>query len=117
MILMATALAEASCQKSYDAGIRCTPETSVRSSAIARYNQTSPKGNCREDTHDIDVFLLKGKEFPRFVQRNVSLSDEKSYYLVCISDKRLQSKPMVGGAFYAIFDAQTLELLQFFRTK
>lgn len=48
----------------------------------------------------------------------MSLQDEKEYYLVCIVDQQLrQSKPAVGGEFYAVFDAQTRELLRFFRTR
>jgi len=120
IILIITPFAKASSPKFYEEGTRSTAESSIRFSAIERYNQTSPRGNYRENTHDMDISLLKGKELPRNIQRNMSLNNEKLYYLLCISDRNLQQnnfKRLGGGVFYAIFDAQSQELLKFFRTR
>lgn len=120
IILIITSFAKASCPHVHDGGTRSTVEASIRFSAVERYNHTSSRGNYREDTHNIDVFLMKGKELPRNIQRNMSLNDEKLYWVVCISDRNFQqnkSNRLGGGVFYAIFDSQTLELLKNFRTR
>ena len=66
----------------------------------------------------MELSLRKGREMPREVRQNMSLQDEKEYYLVCIGDQKLrQSKRAVGGEFYAVFGAQTRELIRFFRTR
>ena len=120
IILIATPLAKASSPNIYEDNSRSAVESSIRFSAIERYNQTSPRGNYGENTHNIDVFLLKGKALPRDIQRCVVVNDEELYYIVCISDKKLQSNnsPRTGGGvFYAIFDAHSLELLNSFRTR
>lgn len=108
----------ASCQQPCDAGSPGATEASVRASALACYNRSSPKGSYRDDAQMMELSLRKGREMPRVVRQNMSLEDEKEYYLVCIGDQQLrQSKPAVGGEFYAVFDAQTRELIHFFRTR
>ena len=111
----------ASCQQPCDAGspeAPEAPEASVREAALECYNRSSPKGSYRDDAQVMELSLRKGREMPREVRQNMSLQDEKEYYLVCIGDQQLrQSKPAVGGEFYAVFDAQTRELIRFFRTR
>lgn len=108
----------ASCQQPCDAGSPGAPEASVREAALECYNRSSPKGRYRDDAQVMELSLRKGREMPREVRQNMSLQDEKEYYLVCIGDQKLrQSKRAVGGEFYAVFDAQTRELIRFFRTR
>lgn len=90
IILIATPLAKASSPNIYEDNSRSAVESSIRFSAIERYNQTSPRGNYGENTHNIDVFLLKGKALPSFIQECMVVNDEKLYYIVCISYKKLQ---------------------------
>ena len=120
IILNATPLAKASSPNIYEDNSRSAVESSIRFSAIERYNQTSSRENYGENTHNIDVFLLKGKALPSDIQRSMVVNDEELYYIVCISYKKLQpnnSPRLGGGVFYAIFDAHSLELLNFFRTR
>lgn len=120
IILIITPFAKGSCPNVHDGCTRSAVEASIRFSAVERYNQTSSRGDYREGTHNIDVFLMKGKELQRNIQRNMPLNDEKLYWVVCVSDRNFQqnkSNRLGGGVFYAIFDSQTLELLKNFRTR
>lgn len=107
-----------SCQQPCDAGSPGATKAFVRAAALECYNRSSPKGSYRDDAQMMELSLRKGREMPREVRQNMSLQDEKEYYLVCIGDQKLrQSKRAVGGEFYAVFDAQTRELIRFFRTR